>query len=197
MTVSRLSVGGSNAIELGPMNVGLEIVTPTSIANSGGSASLAGGQVTFTGVTTISLDGVFTATYQNYRVLINFTGSASETLQMRLRVGGADLSTSYYGSTVTAGNSTTALANANTTNGTSLEIGYSPTSLSATAIDVMDPVVTAKTIIYGFGINSATVGNLRIVGGFNNNSTSYTGMTIFPVSGTITGTIRVYGYKNS
>jgi hypothetical protein len=151
----------------------------------------------FTTQSSVSLDNVFTSTYQNYRVMINFTGSAGDTLRLRLRVGGADLSASYYGSTIAAQNNNTGLSNANVTNGAQWDISYSPSSLSSASIDIMDPVVAAKTIFYGFGINPDTTGNLRIVGGFNNNSTSYTGITIFPASGTITGTIRVYGYKNS
>ncbi len=46
---------------------GLSMVNPTSIANSGGTASASGGQVTFTGVTSISLNGVLTITDDNYQ----------------------------------------------------------------------------------------------------------------------------------
>jgi hypothetical protein len=42
---------------------GLAPATPTSIANSGGSASLSGNTVTFTGVSSVSLNGCFTGDY--------------------------------------------------------------------------------------------------------------------------------------
>ena len=40
---------------------GLAPATPTTIANSGGTASLTGNTVTFSGVSSISLNGCFTA----------------------------------------------------------------------------------------------------------------------------------------
>jgi len=49
---------------------GLRLITPTSIANSGGSSSASGGAVTFTGVTSVSLNGCFTSTYANYFVTL-------------------------------------------------------------------------------------------------------------------------------
>lgn len=73
---------------------GLRLITPTSIANSGGSSSVTGGAITFTGVTTISVNGCFTSTYDNYVVQIIATGGAANLAQnIRLRVAGSDNST--------------------------------------------------------------------------------------------------------
>jgi len=73
---------------------GLTQVTPTSIANSGGSSSLSGGAVTFTGVTSISLNGVFTSTYENYFVIATVTASAGTATKVRLGNAGTDTTTS-------------------------------------------------------------------------------------------------------
>ena len=46
---------------------GMVLLKPTSIAHSGTSASIgANGQVTFTAVTSLSLNGVFSADFDNF-----------------------------------------------------------------------------------------------------------------------------------
>jgi hypothetical protein len=64
--VSKLSDGvGTN------LTPGLTQIIPTSVSVGSGSGTVsAGGAVTFSGATSISLNGAFTSTYQNYRLLI-------------------------------------------------------------------------------------------------------------------------------
>ena len=80
--------------------LGLSLITPTSITATGGSATSSissTGTVSFTSASAISLNGVFSATYENYRVI--FKGSlttGSQDLKLRLRSSGSDNSTSNY-----------------------------------------------------------------------------------------------------
>ena len=180
---------------------GLDLVTPTSIANSGGSASLSGGAVTFSGVSSISLNGIFSATYQCYLVTYSGGGSAAPgtACNLRLRASGTDASganyffqrSTFYGSTAAAARSTSQ---------TSINCGFwdSINTLTATC-DINNPFLAANTLFMSTsGCNADTGNNAQLDGtyGAHNLSTSYDGLTFLPASGTITGTIRVYGYRN-
>jgi hypothetical protein len=52
------------------------------------------GTVTFTGASSVSLNGVFSSTYDNYRIV--FTTTTISNIFMRLRVSNADETTSQY-----------------------------------------------------------------------------------------------------
>jgi len=79
---------------------GLILLTPTSIAYTGTSATIgANGSVTFTSCSSLSLNGVFSADYDNYMVVIRNTGGAEGWQQLcRLRSGGVDenSASNYY-----------------------------------------------------------------------------------------------------
>ena len=69
-----------------PSTIGMVLMKPTSIAHSGTSATLgANGQVTFTAVTSLSLNGCFTAGFDNYVVSVRGTSSTNTNLYYRLR----------------------------------------------------------------------------------------------------------------
>jgi hypothetical protein len=175
---------------------GLAIVTPTSIANSGGSASASGGAVTFSAVNSISLNGVFTSAYKNYRVLWDSDPSANVTTAMRLRVSGTDNSSINYWWAQAVGN----YAGSGTASGASGQTAWTITSTDAGtspswgSMDVMGPQVAENTAFLGLTAYSQAAGSFS--GAFFN-STQFDGFTIYPGSGTITGSLRVYGYKTS
>jgi hypothetical protein len=177
---------------------GLNVVTPTSIANSGGSASASGGQVTFTTVNSISLNGVFTSTYRNYCVVWNATGgTGSGPVYLRYRASGTDNTTSSYSS---AG--VFAAYAGGAVNGA----GYGSSTFSVfhywnggavgqqRNINIFDPQSATNTSFGSVGSNQDVV---AYYGGFFGAATQFDGITIYPSSGTMTGTVRVYGLKNS
>jgi hypothetical protein len=179
---------------------GLNLISATSIANSGGSATRTNGQVAFTAVNSISLNGVFSATYDNYRVYVDLTASSGTgTLNMRLRSGGTDNSaaSSYrrqgaysYGTTVGAGLIADSYILA-------AEIGAYPTYTNWSA-DIRSPfksVVTTGQASYFYYDGSVYP---YVVAGINHNvASSFDGITFYASAGSITGIVRVYGYKNS
>jgi hypothetical protein len=174
---------------------GLAIVTPTSIANSGGSASASGGAVTFTGVTSLSLNGVFTSAYDNYRVMIAGSTSSTGNLQYRLRLAGTDNSAAAYsyGGLVV---STTAVAFESGNTGQTLGfIGrWVSGANSSLAVDMFRPALAAESNTVGFSSGFATSFQWFTYHGV---ATAFDGITLFPGAGNITGTVRIYGYKNS
>ena len=179
---------------------GLAIVTPTSIANSGGSASASGGEVTFTGVTTVSLNGIFTSAYQNYRIIITGKTSTGSILRMRLRAAGTDTSSSNYLVQYNAWYGASMAYESGTA--TSFKITYwGPSSYPAAAyLDISNPQIAEMTNFAGIGSlydDTVSLAESFLSTGIQNQTTQFDGLTLIPSTGTITGKIRVYGYKNS
>ena len=69
---------------------GLKLLVPTSVAvGSGTGTANAAGQVTFTGASSVQLNGVFTTTYDNYKIVLNITAiSSTDVLQFRFGTSG-------------------------------------------------------------------------------------------------------------
>ena len=173
---------------------GLTLISPTSIANSGGSASASGGAVTFTDVTSLSLNGVFTSDYDNYRIVVSRDASAGGTLDMRLRVGGVDTSSADYDYIRVFVYGTSSVAGARGLSATSWYLGYMPTvRIGMCSADIFGPNLTASTQYSAIGGSAqeltTSMGELDL-------ATSYDGLTLIPSAGDMTGKIRVYGYKN-
>ena len=178
---------------------GLTLLTPTSIVATGGSGSIStNGAVSFTSASAISLNDVFSTTYDNYKLLFVGTTSLENTINLRMRVSGADNSTSNYyfqrtlsknGNDVQGGEAlaTTSWAgfNTNTTN-TIIEVElFSP--FLATATTFLGRYEKVETL--------ATVHETGTLSGIHNVASSFTGVTYTVGGGTITGTISVYGYN--
>ena len=153
---------------------------------------------TFSAVSSVSLNSVFTSTYDHYKALMQVTGSTSQVdLLVRLRASGSDNSTTNYNSnrlkvdnTVVAGDRLTSQAQA--------RAGIAINSNADFEITFYNPQLSTATGIGSINIGSqgGDVQTFTVSNGFFA-GTSFDGFTIYPSSGTITGTIRVYGYKNS
>jgi hypothetical protein len=63
-------------------------------------------------------------------------------------------------------------------------------------MDIANPNIAARTqgTINAFDANGPTI---QLLGIQVATTTQYTGIQLIPASGSITGTIRVYGYRNS
>jgi hypothetical protein len=175
--------------------VGLRLITPTSADNGTVGAS---GAVTFSGVASVSLNGVFSSTYDNYKIILDVVSSGSTALNTRLRVSGADNSTSNYNVQYAGFSNTTTTAGRIAT-GTSWNInGGQNVSRCFYEFTMTNPFATQLT--QSFINMSLDYNGTGIVTGLQSlgfaATTSFTGLTFYPSSGTITGTVRVYGYKN-
>jgi hypothetical protein len=181
MTVKGLKVNSLNASD----DVsGLVLLNTTTI----GSA-----------VSSVSVNDVFNATYTNYKIVIKINAfSTSDILKMRYRVSSADnTSTSYrYGGTNFGGTwdyySDAAYGN------TFLVIHrYGRPDGTHLIMDVINPFVTNYTsqMSQSNQVNYNPTG-INVTGGSFLATTSFTGFTIYPDGGNITGgTIKVYGYQ--
>lgn len=195
--VIKLSANNYGPYQPVPTTPGLAIITPTSIANSGGTASASGGAVTFTTVNSVSLNGVFSSTYDNYRVLVRLIGSTSALPSLRLRVSGSDATGANYEYQYLQASATT-VSSARTTGATSLEIAtISSNDYGFVTFDMASPGLAATTQISMISTQFSTVIINGSYAGRHTLSTAYDGLTLLANTGTCTGIIRVYGYKNS
>lgn len=174
---------------------GLTLISPTSIANSGGTASSTSGTTTFTTVNSVSLNGVFSATYAHYRIMLDYVASTGGTTNARLRTGGTDnTANSYFWRGADVGALTSASGGT-----TSWEIGSNATGGNLFQTDLMNPFASLYTLGSWVHLRStaAVVATWRGGAIGYEATTSFDGITIFPASGTITGKIRVYGWKGA
>ena len=173
---------------------GLNPVAPTSIANSGGSASTTGNTTTFTGVSSISLNGCFTSTYDNYLIMFNSTSSAAGVLTARLRVGGTDASADDYNQQRT-NSAATSVSGARATGQTSWLGSNFSTGLGVMTMNLFRPALAATTLILASSSRETNTNIDTDNWGLGHNlATAYDGVSFIMATGTITGTITVYGY---
>ena len=145
------------------------------------------------GVASQSFNDVFSATYENYRVILTGSMSANENILLRYRVSGADDSTSNYNFQRLSGSSTTVSAS-RTTGSSSKIINIWDANLSTAQLEIYRPFLTEATGSYCIGAaDGVTVQNFA---GRFTLTTSFTGFTIIAASGTLTGKAVIYGYNS-
>ena len=191
-----MAINRINGTLTGVQPGGLAKIIPTSVAVGSGSGSANGnGTVTFSGASSVSLNGVFTSTYDNYQIVIETTASAGAYLNFRLRLSGTDNSAASYSwgmVNTTNGGAAYQLAGSGATSSNVLRPG---TARNTCTFTICNPAIARETIYSGTQSfnDGATVGIASAIGGIHAVSTAYDGFTIIH-SGTITGTVSVYGY---
>lgn len=195
-----VKVTDTNAAYQNP--TGLELITPTTVAGSG--VTLSGAVVSFSTSSSVSVNGCFSSLYTNYRIVATFTGSSGGmTLRFNLRYNGTDNGGSY--SNVgqywyLSGGSGYSNITPNQAN-TFFTMGGIPgsTARGGLTVDCFEPnVTTLTTVQYNCVANTANSGAEWYTGG-GVHYTAYQadGFTLSASTNNMTGSIRVYGYRNS
>ena len=171
---------------------GLVSMTPTSIAYSGTSASInADGGVDFTSMTALSFNGIFTTDYDNYLFVTTLIGTGAQALGIKLRVGGTDTTDSNYARQYVQGF------------GSSIT-GGRQTGVSAINLFPFNTFTTGQHMhIYGPALAQATAGrvvntlsgDLADYAWTHSTTTAYDGLSLTVTSGSVTGTVHVFGYE--
>lgn len=179
-------------------DAGLVQIVPTSVAVGSGSGSVdANGNVAFSGASTVSLNGCFTSSYANYKVVLFGSGSNTtvSSIRMRLRASNSDNTSSSYFSWLWY---RTNSASGQQYNGadTKFESGYAGNIYWNSSMDITSPQESTYTGFTSLGSALANSNNGSIwPNGIFYTTDSFDGFTIYADSGTLTGTIRVYGYR--
>jgi hypothetical protein len=197
MAVKGLKVGSLNTSD----DVsGLVKVVPTSVAvGSGSGSSDSLGNVTFSGASSVSLNGCFISTYQNYRIVAsNLQGVNGTALNLRLRASGSDTSTGYYGSNIYMLFTSTAVNGGATNNASNIGISSvvnTADTPSFLTFEVGHPRDLKQVHVIANSFQADSYVSLGAWKQQNSSALTYDGFTLYPGAGTISGTIRVYGYN--
>ena len=151
----------------------------------------------FTTQASVSIDNCFSATYTHYIVKRNLLGSAADiNIDVRLRVGGVDASAANYRRQLIVVNSTTINAGRATTETNMLRaLGYTEaTSFGYSELWISNPFETVRTTAWADYANDQD-GSIILESGVYeyDPTTSYDGFSAIPASGTITGSISLWG----
>jgi hypothetical protein len=151
----------------------------------------------FSAVSSQSVNDVFSATYNNYKIFVNITSaSTSDNFRLRLRVSGTDNSSSNYVISGVVRYTDNGEVAQGSTGTTSFQLGRFHTTGGWAESLIINPFETLETKYYARGTRRPTgSAEAEWSGGNTTVTTSYTGFTVLANSGNITGTVSVYGYN--
>jgi hypothetical protein len=170
---------------------GLNLVIPTGA--TGGTVGANGAVTIGTAVSSVTVSGAFSSTYDNYKIIISGGAASANDLALSLRLGSN--ANGCYGNLIFANylsGAVTSIGNNNTASWNYAGSGDT-TSLNAN-IELNGPFLTEKKMITSNFYDGNNAGSFR---GQSTFTTSHTDFTIALNTGTLTGgTIRIYGYNN-
>ena len=170
-------------------------VIPNSPAQNPQGLELIKTQTVGSGVSSVTVSGAFSATYDNYKIMY-IGGTVSASTDIELTIGGSV--TGYYGF-LTFGTSTSNTISGAARNNTAAFpwVGGGVAGQASFAnFEIMGPFQAAYTKIRNGSYQNDT--NYGTMQGEHRVATSYTSFALAVLTGTMTGgTIAVYGYRNS
>ena len=149
-----------------------------------------------TGVSSVSVTDAFSATYENYRIIMNVdTASAQSDVQFSLN----GITSGYYSSLIYVTHGTTTVLGASQSNAAFIQwLGGTTAANSYLDCNILRPNVAKPKVVNGYFLQQTTTGAAGPLNGWINSTVQATGFTIAPQTGTLTGgTIYVYGYGAS
>jgi hypothetical protein len=146
----------------------------------------------FSAVSSVSVNGCFSATYERYFVITRFATTNTSTLGFRLRVSGSDATSSYAGQQL-GGTGGTVFASNWDTSRIDLDNNSAGNQFFIANFDRPFQATETSVFVQAFRGNNGAVSNHA---GWHTATTSYTGLSIVAGTGTMTGNIRIYGYRN-
>ena len=176
-------VGGVPAWATGPSAGGMILISTTS----------------FSAQTSQSFNSVFSATYNNYKIMITTFGSVDTSMSFRFRASGTDNTSANYNYAVigTGAVSGTTSTDGNAGSATSFQIGSSNNTVQRQlmSMDVISPYSTTSTkgILYSYVRSRTAIFGGTGYGLLDVSGTAFDGFTLTPASGTLSGTVSIYG----
>jgi len=154
--------------------------------------------VTVSGSSLVTMDSLFTTTYDNYRIHVNVYGSAASYGKWRFRASGTPATTGYYyGGFYSSVNGLNNYAGSGVSDLNGVYWGSSSSIVSSDYVEVFNPASVTytgfKSTLWDYG-GTPYAYNLQ---GHREPAVSYDGIQMTPASGTVTGTIAVYGMRKS
>jgi hypothetical protein len=176
---------------------GLILLKPTSIAYTGTSATVsANGSVSFSAISSLSLNGVFSADYDNYMVVFRASNNSTTTVAARLRSAGTDNSTgsSYVREALRVLGSSLSGQRATGNYWDIFVVGYATQRVGAVGY-LYGPYLSQPTAFRTVGAYDYLGASMYDSAGTHSQSDSYDGITLLPNAGSFTGRVAVYGMR--
>ena len=196
---------GSGTITLGQSGETLSVPSGATINLSNATQTGVGGlqlitSTTFSSVSSVTVDSCFTSTFRNYHVLFNADwGSVTDTdLTLQFRAGGSTDSNSnynYQSDYINANNNSGVAAQNN--GGSSANIFDNADTEINGRIEFYNPQLSNRNTYFEsllLGHDGSTAKKITGFGEFDN-TTSFDGFILTGSSGTFTGRIQVFGYR--
>jgi hypothetical protein len=147
---------------------------------------------TLSAVSSVSMTSQLSATYENYFVIWSLTSSTDSALRCRVRSGSTDNTATNYDYQYNRGSSTSTNFG-NDTNQTSFLMSQILSSGGSGHCLIASPNLAQNTLFTARGGHALQFNDAQ---GVHDVATAFDGLTFFMASGTMTGTIRLYGYAN-
>jgi hypothetical protein len=152
----------------------------------------------FTTVTSVSLNNVFSSSYKQYKIVTDVESAGNANVLFRLRASGSDNSSTNYLRTYLVGTSTSVVGANETSQTVWSGFGRAESGVrQCNVTEVLNPFQSTNTTAYSSFVPAAS-GSLEVITLCYDISvtTSYDGFTIAPGfdATTFTGTVEVYGY---
>ena len=145
----------------------------------------------FSGVTSQSFNSIFSATYDNYKITFEAIGSTNISGNIRMRASGTDNTTaSSYITRQLIGSGIDAISQTATSTSW-LEMFFLTTEKGVGSFEFFNPFLAVNTNILGIAARDSVIATSN---GRHNSSVSFDGFSLICPSGTMTGSVSVFGY---
>jgi hypothetical protein len=193
-TFNRLAVGTNGQVLTADSTAATGLKWATATAANGLTLIT---RETYTSASTINVNDVFSSTYDNYKIIVKNSSGNQSGLTMRLRVSGADNTSTVYSSSVgelvTGGwNQRYQVAVDGWFKG-----DISMQNTGTFTLDMESPNLSEITTCLGSFGTIDTGWRSGPVTMLHNSTTSFTGFSLISSGGSSTGVITVYGYQKS
>jgi len=148
------------------------------------------------GVSSHSLpDNTFTSDYDHYKMFMTLSSTPSAYMIGRIRVAGSNISSSDYAANqIQAAYASTTLGNDNQgINTNAFTVAFIDGNRTNISMEIMNPKATAFTTLYSHSDRPGY--GQQVAAGVFKLTTSADSFSFIPQSGTITGSVTVYGFN--
>ena len=173
-------------------------------ATPAGSAMTLISRVSIGNTASVTLDNVFTSSYQAYLLVINqyFSLGATDDLLIRYRTGGSsgtDASTNHYSGSNSNGYSSATITNYTVGTSASMALVSTSDTTVGTSANLYFPFiggVSNQAPVFGSGFNGATTTFFNFIG-YNAQGATYTGLKFLSTSANIYLKASLYGLADA